>query len=175
MNKKSNLLLGFVKLLLYFCTEFPEFCCKNMLCVAGCYRRDIMVNLQCQNHGKFAFCVSRHLHRAKNIYSNQHLLKEEQTNIQKAPTACKYPNWAINRMKLKIDAPKNRQNNKNNRTTYRSHITVPYNEGLSESIKSIGKRCGIQVHFKNGKNLKDELVAINAFKTITRLTFLQAQ
>ena len=54
---------------------------------------------------------------------------------------------------------KPRQNNKNNRTTYRSHITVPYKEGLSESMKNIGKKYGIQVHFKSGKILKDELVA----------------
>ena len=60
MNKKSNLLLGFVKLLLYFCTEFPEFCCENALCVAGCYHHNIAANLQCQNCGKFALCVSRH-------------------------------------------------------------------------------------------------------------------
>ena len=62
--------------------------------------------------------------------------------------SCNYPDWAINRMKLK-----------NNRTTYRSHITVPYNEGLSESMKNISKSYGIQVHFKNGKTLKNELVA----------------
>ena len=62
-------------------------------------------------------------------------------------------------MKLKIDDPKTRQNNRNNRTTYRGHITVPYNEGLSESMKNIGKRYSIQVHFKSGKTLKDELVA----------------
>ena len=43
--KKNNLLLGFVKLLLYFCTEFPEFCHENVQCVAGCYHRDIAVNL----------------------------------------------------------------------------------------------------------------------------------
>ena len=55
--------------------------------------------------------------------------------------------------------PKTRQNNENNRTTYRSHITFPYNEGLSESMKNIGKKYGIQVHFKSGKTLNDELVA----------------
>ena len=38
-------------------------------------------------------------------------------------------------------------------------ITVPYNKGLSESFKNICKRYGIQVHFKSGKTLKDELVA----------------
>ena len=59
-NKKNNLLLGFVKLLLYFCTEFPEFRHENTLCVAGCYHCDIVVNSQCQNCSEFALCVSRH-------------------------------------------------------------------------------------------------------------------
>ena len=34
-----------------------------MLCVAGCYCRDIAANLQRQNRGQFALCVSRHLNR----------------------------------------------------------------------------------------------------------------
>ena len=45
LSVASNLLLAFVKLLLYFCTEFPESCHENMLCVAGCYRRNIVANL----------------------------------------------------------------------------------------------------------------------------------
>ena len=102
--------------------------------------------------------ISTLLQRARNICSNKESLEEEHTNTQKALTACKYPNWAINRMKLKIDAPKTRQN-RNNMTTCRSHITVPYDEGLSETIKNIDKKYGIQVHFKSGKTLKDELVA----------------
>ena len=36
---------------------------------------------------------------------------------------------------------------------------MPYNEGLSESIKTTCKKYGIQVHFKSGKSIKDELVA----------------
>ena len=35
----------------------------------------------------------------------------------------------------------------------------PYNQGLSESFKNIGKKYGIQVHFKSGRTIKDELVA----------------
>ena len=46
-------------LLLY--RVLPEFCHENVLCVAGCCHRNIAVNLQCQNCGKFALCVSRHL------------------------------------------------------------------------------------------------------------------
>ena len=82
--------------------------------------------------------ISTLLHRARNICSNKEFLEEEQANIQKALSACKYPHWVINRMKLKVDAPKTRQN-RNSKTTCRSHITVPYNEGLGETIKNIGK------------------------------------
>ena len=42
---------------------------------------------------------------------------------------------------------------------YKNFVTVPYNEGLSETFKNICKRYGIQVHFKSGKTIKDELVA----------------
>ena len=102
--------------------------------------------------------ISSLLHRAKNICSNQQLLEEEQAQIHMALSTFKYPDWEINRMRLKIGTPKN-NNSSNNKTIYRGHITVPYNEGLSESLKNICKRYGIQVYFKSGKTIKDELVA----------------
>ena len=102
--------------------------------------------------------ISSLLHRAKNICSNQQLLQEEQTQIQRALSTCKYPDWAINSMKLKTGTPKT-NNSSNSKTIYRGYITVPYNEGLSESLKNICKRYGIQVCFKSGKTMKDELVA----------------
>ena len=102
--------------------------------------------------------ISSLLHRATRICSNQHLLEEEQTHIQKALSMCKYSDWAINRMKLKTSTPKT-NNNSNSKTISRGYITVPYNEELSESLKHICKRYGIQVHFKIGKTIKDKLVA----------------
>ena len=71
---------------------------------------------------------------------------------------CKYPDWAINRIKLKISTPKS-NNNSSSKTISRAHLTVSYSEGLSESVKNICKKYGIQVHFKGGKSIKDELVA----------------
>ena len=104
--------------------------------------------------------ISSLLHRAKDICSSQELLQEEQKQIQEALTLCKYPMWAINRMKTKTSAPRNnRNNNQINRPTCKSSITVPYNEGLSETFKNLCKRYGIEVHFKSGKTIKDELVA----------------
>ena len=84
-------------------------------------------------------------------------------HIQKVLSACKYPAWAINRMKLKTNTPITAKNNNTrdtrSNTFNRSFITVPYNKGLSESFKNMCKRYGIQVRFKSGKTLKDELVA----------------
>ena len=80
--------------------------------------------------------ISSLLHRAKHICSNQQLLEEEQSHIQRALSMCKYPDWAINRTKLKMSTPKTNINN-NSRTISRGHITVSYSEGLCESVKNI--------------------------------------
>ena len=104
--------------------------------------------------------ISSLLHRAKDICSSQELLEEEQKQIQEALTICKYPTWAINRMKTKTSSLTNINNSKqDNRPTCKSYITVPYNEGLSETFKNTCKRYGLEVHFKSGKTIKDELVA----------------
>ena len=104
--------------------------------------------------------ISSLLHRAKHICSNKELLEEKQMQIQEALSTCKYPAWAINRMKVKTSTPgNNNNNNKDNKPICKSYITVPYNEGLSETFKNVCKRYGIQVHFKSGKTIKDELVA----------------
>ena len=84
------------------------------------------------------------------------------THIEEALTICKYPFWDIQRVKLKKNIQQQNKNNKrpnNNNINNRSSITVPYNQGLSESFKNIGRKYGIQVHFKSGRTLKDELVA----------------
>ena len=104
--------------------------------------------------------ISSLLHRTKDICSSKDLLEEEQTQIQGALSICKYSAWAINRRKLKASTPKTTRNsNKDSKSICKSYITVPYNEGFSESFKNICKRYGIQVHFKSGKTTKDELVA----------------
>ena len=72
---------------------------------------------------------------------------------------CKYPEWAINRTKLKMSTPKSNNKNNSSKTINRGHVTVSYSEGLSESVKNICKKYGIEVHFKSGKSIKDELVA----------------
>ena len=131
--------------------------------VTTVYRKPTHTNqyLQWDSHhaitNKYSI-ISSLLHRAKHIWSNQQLLEEEQSHIQRALSMCKYPDWAINRTKLKMSTPKTNKNN-NSRTINRGHITVSYSEGLSETVKNICRKYGILVHFKSGKNIKDEWVA----------------
>ena len=117
--------------------------------------------------------ISSLMHRAKDVCSSKQSLEEEQKMIQEALQACKYPPWAINRMKTKINSTNNRKSNSNtnkpdNRPMHRNSVTVPYNEGLSETFKNICKRYGIQVHFKSGKTIKEELVALKDQDHITK-------
>ena len=131
------------------------------------YRKPTHTNqyLQWDSHHAIAnkySVINSLLHRATDICSNKDHLEEEQAHIQKVLSACKYPAWAINRMKIKNSTPrtvKNTNRDTRTKTFIKSSITVPYNKGLSESFKNICKRYGIQVHFKSRKTLKDELVA----------------
>ena len=140
------------------------------------YRKPTHTNQYLQRDSHHAIAnkysvINSLLHRVKNICSNEDQLDEELTYIHRALTACKYPSWAIERMKLKNNTPKSNRNNiQTNRSNSinRVSITVPYNKGLSESFKNIGKKYGIQVHFKSGKTLKDELVAPNDKDHITK-------
>ena len=96
-------------------------------------------------------------HKVKIICSSPKLLQEEEQHLFQALRRCKYPTWALNRIKIRSQEPtRNRnkngtnnsgQNNNNNQNPY---IVVPYYKGLSESIKRSYRKYGVQVHFKGG-------------------------
>ena len=104
-------------------------------------------------------------HRAKTICSGPQQLQKEQ-HLSKTLKRCKYPTWALNRVKLRSQAPapkKNKGNTKNsdpnNSRDQKPHIVVPYHQGLSESFKRTCKKYGIQVHLKGGPTIKNLLMA----------------
>ena len=80
-------------------------------------------------------------HRAKTISSNNDKLHKEDTHLTRALGDCKYPRWAVNRVKMRMNNPTKTQKKKNEQyqpNTPRPYITVPYYRGLSESFK---KKC----------------------------------
>ena len=53
-------------------------------------------------------------------------------------------------------APTKKTNTNNQK---KSHIVVPYYSGLSESIKNIGSKYGVEVYFKGGSTIKNLLMS----------------
>ena len=83
------------------------------------YRKPTHTNqyLQWDSHHSIAnkySVINSLLHRANNICSNQEQKKEELTHKEEALTICKYPSWAIQRVKLKKNI---QQQNKNQQKT----------------------------------------------------------
>ena len=102
-------------------------------------------------------------HRAKTICSNQEMLLKEEHHFQ-ALKKCKYPTWALNRVKMRCQNPSNKRRNNNNSQQNNNikrnlYMVVPYYQGLSESIKRSCKTYGLQVHFKGGLTIKNLLMA----------------
>ena len=105
-------------------------------------------------------------HRARTVCSNPNQLQKEEKHLFKSLRKCKYPNWALNRVKLKSQTPvlkKSKENSSkpapNNSREPKTHIVVPYHQGLSVSFKGTCKKYGIEVHLKGGHTIKDLLMA----------------
>ena len=49
------------------------------------------------------------LHRANTIGSEPHLLRQEEDHLYKASSTCKYPAWALNRIKNENQKPKHQK------------------------------------------------------------------
>ena len=104
-------------------------------------------------------------HRARAVCSNKQLLKEEEDHLQKVLTENKYPMWALNRVKLKTkvtqaqdQCKKNNTNAKDTSGNKKSYMMLPYVKGLSEGMKNVGKKHGIQTYFKGVNTIKSLLM-----------------
>ena len=107
-------------------------------------------------------------HRARTICSNPIQLQKEEKHLHQSLKRCKYPDWAINRVKLRSQASavKRRKEKQHRRTdqssntkTQKPYTVVTYHQGLSESYKNICRKYGIDVHLKGGHTIKDHLMA----------------
>ena len=94
------------------------------------------------------------LYRANTICSSPELLQQEEQHLKKVLTRCKYPDWAINRVKIKMRTPAQR-----NKRKKQNYIVVPYYKGLGESLKRTCQKYGVQVYFKGGNTIKSLLMA----------------
>ena len=100
-------------------------------------------------------------HRAQTICSNPQLLQKQEQHLMNALMNSKHPTWALNRIQMKTKKQDSKQVTTNRTSTNnqkKSYIVVPYYSGLSESIKNIGRKVGVQVYFKGGTTIKNLLM-----------------
>ena len=114
-------------------------------------------------------------HKAKAVCSNNQLLKEEEDHLQEVLTENKYPLWALNRVKIKNKTTQAQQqriqpnaNTKGTTGNQKSDVVLPYVKGLSESMKNVGKKHGIQTYFKGGNAIKSLLMTSKDKDHITK-------
>ena len=110
-------------------------------------------------------------HRAKTVCSKPELLQQEKDHLRKALTKYKYPKWALDKVKKRLNRSTrevidgaNSQGTTGARAVTsevktKGHIVIPYTQGLCESFKKICGRYGIQAHFKGGSTIKNLLVS----------------
>ena len=103
-------------------------------------------------------------HRAETIYSSPQLLQQEGNYLQKALQKCKYPAWTLNRVKIKTKGSDNKKRRDTTRTgqnynNQKPYMVVPYYKGLSEILKKMCSKHGVQVYFEGGNTIKNLLMA----------------
>ena len=105
-------------------------------------------------------------HRARTVCSTPGGLQKEMKHLHQSLNRCNYPDWAINRVKLRSTSARtmkkssyNKQSGSSSTIGPKPHIVVPYHQGLSESYKNICKQYGIDVHLKGGQTIKDHLMS----------------
>ena len=93
-------------------------------------------------------------HRANTICSTPQLLQEEE-DLFKALTRCKYPTWAIKRAKMKSQNPNTRRTQTGQNTNQNNlYMVVPYHQGLSERIKRMCNKFGFKYISKEDRPYK---------------------
>ena len=93
-------------------------------------------------------------HRAQQICSSPELLQQEEKHLHQALKNCKFPEWALNKAKLRSKVKKKRTmgtNTSNNNQSPKPYMVVPYHKSVSESLKKTCNKHGIQVYFKGGR------------------------
>ena len=132
------------------------------------YRKPTHTDLYLQwdsNHtitSKYGVVGTLH-HRAKVICSSPELLQQEEKHLHQALTRCNYPEWALKRAKIisktrKAKKHKNSAKDSSSSLTQKPYMVVPYYKGVSESLKKICGKHGVQVYFKGGHTIKSLLM-----------------
>ena len=80
-------------------------------------------------------------HSARTVWSSRLLLQKEEEHMKGSLKRCKYPDWALNRIKIKNCRHKTNVNQLTNKRG-NIHMMVPNTKGVSESVEKICRNMG---------------------------------
>ncbi len=111
--------------------------------------------------------VSSLFHRASVVCRNEQDLQEEHKHLTTVLQYNGYPKWAITkgqkrcdrRLASTQDISDNSENSGQNSVKSKCFVVMDYIKGLSERIREILKRKGVQVYFKSSNTLRNILVS----------------
>ena len=85
--------------------------------------------------------------------------KTEESNINKALTQCRYPEWSIDKVKVQKQQPKTmKKNTKTDKAKSKGMVVIPYVEGVTERLSRIFKKHRFSTGMKPHRTLCNMLV-----------------
>ena len=97
------------------------------------------------------------LHRADTIVTEPEERSREVNHVKQALGNCGYPPWTLEKAKPK-DSPPASSRDGGTKTKPTGHITLSYVPKVSENLRRIFGKYGVQVHFKPANTLRQVLV-----------------
>ena len=148
------------------------------------YRKPSHSNLYFQwesHHIISAKCsVVNTLHQSNRTVCSSPQFFQKEEYLHNVLTRCKYPLLALNMMKLMIRAPTSQANYKRGTNTTASitfnnqmpHMSVPYTKGLSESLRNVCGKHGVQMYFRGSRTISCLLVVPKVKDSITKKSWV---
>ena len=88
------------------------------------------------------------------------MVSEEKSYVNNALTQCGYPHWAFKKANSNKQSTTNQQQGSSNTTRNKTLAVIPYISGISDRIKKIYKKHGINTCFKPSNTLRSKLVKV---------------
>ena len=103
------------------------------------------------------------LSRSDEIVTNEEDRKVEEAHVKTVLKTCKYPDWAIERVRKQLDDKKQgitqpKPSTDKPETKKRGQVTLPYIQGVTERIQRVMKKHGIETPVRPHTTLRKILV-----------------
>ncbi len=98
------------------------------------------------------------MHRADTLIADEFLRKQEKDKVRTALRFCGYPEWALKEGEWKRKRKENEEGSQQEEKKPKGFVVIPYTKGVSERLKRVYGKHGINMYSKAGTTLRNCLV-----------------